>query len=93
MDKIKIDNIEFSGSTIEMLQGKLLLIQGQNGMLGCGYFNIETADKLNSAMAIVTGVKCYDDMLTRPVVKVSTRAAEYGVTVGISGKDALMLMK
>ena len=93
MDKIKIDNIEFSGSTIEMLQGKLLLIQGQNGMLGCGYFNIETADKLNSAMAIVTGVKCYDDMLTRPVVKVSARAAEYGVTVGISGKDALMLMK
>ena len=93
MDKIKIDNIEFSGSTIEMLQGKLLLIQGQNGMLGCGYFNVETADKLNSAMAIVTGVKCYDDMLTRPVVKVSARATEYGVTVGMSGKDALLLMK
>ena len=93
MDKIKIDNIEFSGSTIEMLQGKLLLIQGQNGMLGCGYFNVETADKLNSAMAIVTGVKCYDDMLTRLVVKVSARATEYGVTVGMSGKDALLLMK
>ncbi|MBR7106787.1 MAG: YunC family protein [Lentisphaeria bacterium] len=93
MDKIKIDDIEFSGSTIEMLQGKLLLIQGRNGMLGCGYFNVETADKLNSAMAIVTGVKCYDDMLTQPVVKVSARAAEYGVTIGISGKEALLLMK
>ena len=93
MDSIELDGMIFRGDIIEMLQSKLLLIQGQNGMLGCGYFNIETADKLNSAMAIVTGVKCYDDMLTRPVVKVSARAAEYGVTVGISGKDALMLMK
>ena len=93
MDRINVDGMEFSGSTIEMLQGKLLLIQGRNGMLGCGYFNVETADKLNSAMAIVTGVKCYDDMLTQPVVKLSARAAEYGVTVGMSGKDALLLMK
>lgn len=92
MDRIEVEGKEFSGSTIEMLQGKLLLIQGKNGMLGCGYFNIETADKLNSAMAIVTGVKCYDDMLTQPVVKVSARAAELGVKTGISGKDALMIM-
>ena len=93
MDKIKIDNIEFSGSTIEMLQGKLLLIQGQNGMLGCGYFNLAVADKLNSAMAVVTGVQSYDDMLNKCVVAVSARAAELGVTPGMTGREALLIMK
>lgn len=93
MDKIELEGMEFSGSTIELLQGKLLLIQGKNGMLGCGYFNIEVADKLGSAMAIVTGVKCYDDMFTQPVVKVSKRAAECGVKPGMTGREALLIMK
>ena len=49
MDSIEINGMTFRGNIIEMLQGKLLLIQGQNGMLGCGYFNLAVADKLGSA--------------------------------------------
>ena len=93
MDNIDIDGMIFRGNTIEMLQGKLLLIQGQNGMLGCGYFNLTVADKLGSAMAVVTGVQCYDDMLEKAVVGVSARAAEMGVTPGMTGREALTLMK
>lgn len=93
MDKIQIENFEFSGSTIEMLQGKLLLIQGKAGMLGCGYFNIAVADKLGSAMATVSGVSCYDDMLSARVNAVSARAAECGVKIGMTGKEALLIMK
>ena len=92
-DRIEIDGIAFSGSTIEMLQGKLLLIQGKNGMLGCGYFNIAVADKLGSAMATVSGVGCYDDMLKATVNGVSVRAAEAGVKPGMTGKEALLIMK
>lgn len=93
MDRIEIDGLEFNGSTIEMLQGKLLLIQGRNGMLGCGYFNIAVADKLGSAMATVSGVKCYDDMLEAQVNAVSVRAAECGVRIGMTGREALLIMK
>ena len=93
MDKIKIDGLEFSGTTVELLQGKLLIIQGKVGMLGCGYFNLAVADKLGSAMAIVSGVKCYDDMLAAKVAGVSAKAAEAGVKVGMSGKEALLIMK
>ena len=93
METIKLENLEFCASTIELLQGKLLLIQGRNGMLGCAYLNIETADKLNSALAVVSGVNSYDDMLARPVIAVSRRASELGVVTGMSGRDALLLMK
>ena len=93
MDKIEIDGLEFSGTTVELLQGKLLIIQGKAGMLGCGYFNLAVADKLGSAMAIVSGVKCYDDMLAATVAGVSAKAAEAGVKVGMIGKEALLIMK
>lgn len=93
MDKIEIDGLEFSGTTVELLQGKLLIIQGKTGMLGCGYFNLAVADKLGSAMAIVSGVKCYDDMLAATVAGVSAKAAEAGVKVGMSGREALLIMK
>ncbi len=93
MDKVVIDGIEFQGSTLPLLQGSLLIIQGRNGMLGCGYFNLATADKLNSAMAIVSGVKNYDDMLNATVSGVSAKAAEMGVRTGISGREALLIMK
>ena len=93
MDRIEIDGLEFSGTTVELLQGKLLLIQGKIGMLGCGYLNLSVADKLGSAMAIVSGVKCYDDMLAAKVAGVSERAAACGVKVGMSGKEALLIMK
>lgn len=93
MDRVEIDGMEFSGSTIELLQGKLLVIQGRNGMLGCGYFNLAVADKLGSAMATVSGVSCYDDMLNAVVNGVSKRAAECGVEIGMTGREALLIMK
>ena len=60
--------------------------------MGCGYLSTETADKLGHALAIVTGVASYDDMLAAKVVKVSSAAAALGVTVGMSGKEALLKM-
>jgi uncharacterized protein YunC (DUF1805 family) len=57
--------------------------------LACGYFDIETANKLGEAVAIVTGVKNYDDMLLAKVVKLSKAAEDKGLTLGMSGREAL----
>ena len=35
MENIELDGMIFRGSSIELLQGKLLIIQGKTGMLGC----------------------------------------------------------
>ncbi len=81
----KCDCIPLPGSAI-------LVIQGKKGMLGCGYLSTETADKLGHALAVVTGVANYDDMLAAKVVKISHAAAALGVKAGMSGREALITM-
>lgn len=71
----------------------MLLIQGGKGMLGCGYLNVDTAEKLGDALAVVTGVKSYEDMLKAKVKKVSSAAALMGVKEGMSGEEALIIMR
>ena len=79
MEQLTIDGKEFRGDIIPLKTSAVLLIQGSNGMLG-------------HALAIVTGVASYDDMLAAKVVRMSAAAAALGVTVGMTGKDALMIM-
>ncbi len=92
MDTVEINGKSYRGDIIPLKTSAILLIQGGNGMLGCGYLSTETADKLGHALAIVTGVASYDDMLAAKVARVSSSAAALGVTVGMSGKEALLKM-
>jgi uncharacterized protein YunC (DUF1805 family) len=71
------------------LAAPLLIARGAKGMLACGYINPATCDKTGEACAIVTGVKCFDDMLQAKVVAVSRAAASLGVEVGLTGGEAL----
>ncbi len=92
MQKIEVDGKEYRAAHIATQHSNILMIQGSRGFLGCGYFKVETADKLNEAVIVVTGVKNYDDMLAAKVVAVSQKARELGATEGISGKEALALL-
>jgi uncharacterized protein YunC (DUF1805 family) len=55
----------------------------------CGYLNIESADKLGVAAAMVRGVKTIDDLLAAKVQDVSKAAVARGVKTGTAGRDAL----
>lgn len=71
----------------------LMTIQGAKGLLACGYVNVSTCDKTGEACAIVTGVGDYEQMLGKPVVAVSKAASKLGVVLGMSGEQALELMR
>lgn len=90
MDTVRIDDHEYAGLSLPTEKSTVLLLRGERGFLGCGYFSVATADVLGEAVAIVRGVKSYEDMLAADVVEVSARAAELGVTVGCSGMEALL---
>ncbi len=92
MDRIEIDSNAFEGYSIPTQNASLLAIRGNRGMLACAYLKVETADKIGDALAIVTGVSSHSDMLEKPVVAVSRAAAQLGVKVGMSGRDALLKM-
>ena len=93
IETLNLDGVVCTGAAIPTPNATLLVITGANGLLGCGYLSVATANKLNDALAVVRGVANYDDMLKASVCEVSDGAAKLGVTVGMSGRDALKLMK
>jgi len=70
----------------------LLLIIGQTGFVGCGFINIDAAEKLNVAAATVIGVKSFEDVLNAIVKAVTSKAQTEGVRVGMKGKEAVKLL-
>jgi len=75
------------------LQLPLLILKGSKGLLACGYLNVETFDKTGEAAAIVTGVKTFDNMAKAAVAKVSRAAEQLGLRVGMTGAQALELIR
>jgi uncharacterized protein YunC (DUF1805 family) len=92
METIEIDGEAYRGVNLPTEHSALLVIQGARGFIGCGYIKIETADKLNEAVALVTKVRSYDDMLNTPVIAVSEKARAIGIEVGVQGSEALKLL-
>lgn len=90
MDTIEVQGRQFKALNVSTGKANLLMIQGDKGFLGCGYFDVATADKLGEAVAIVTGVKNYQDMLEAKVVRLSQAAKELGLQEGMSGEEALL---
>jgi uncharacterized protein YunC (DUF1805 family) len=75
------------------LQLPLLIIKGSKGFLACAYVDVEICNKTGESCAIVSGVKSHDDMLGATVRFVSDAAQELGVKEGMSGKDAIELLR
>ncbi|MDD5697311.1 MAG: DUF1805 domain-containing protein [Victivallaceae bacterium] len=90
MEKIIVDGKQFEGWRIPTESAVILLIRAKCGFIGCGYFSVETANKLREHAAIVTGVKTFDEMLRAEIVACSAAAAASGVSPGMSGREALL---
>ena len=90
MEKLDIEGKGVLGLKVELPSSPpLLLIVGNKGFIMCGYLNIEVAEKLQVAAAIVSGVKNFDDVLNAEIKAVTSRAKELGINVGLKGKEAL----
>lgn len=70
----------------------LLLIIAEKGFIMCGFLNIEAAEKLGVAAAVVSGVKTFEDVLDGQVKAVTSKAKNFGAQVGMKGADALKHM-
>jgi uncharacterized protein YunC (DUF1805 family) len=70
----------------------LLLILGEKGFVMCGFLNVEAAEKVGAAAAMVSGVKTFEDVLNVEVKAVTSKARSLGVEAGMKGADALERM-
>lgn len=91
-ENIQLGEQTFSGISVSTTKANLLMIKSEKGFLGCGYFNLEVAEKLDEAVALVTGVKTFDDMLNAEVFAVSSAATACGIKIGMKGSEALPLL-
>ena len=73
------------------LEAPLLIVKGSLGFLGCGYINTEFC--IDEACAIVSGVNTHDDMLIASVKAVSKDATKLGIKVGMTGAEAMELLR
>lgn len=90
---VTIDGIEFEAVHVPTAGTNVLLIKTPGGFLGCGYFDVNVADRVGDAVAIVTGVKRLEEMLEARVARLSERARERGVHEGMTGREALRLLQ
>ena len=89
------DDTTFDWSGLEIsqisLEAPLLIVKGSLGFLGCGYINVDAC--ANEACAIVSGVNTHNDMLKATIKAVSKDATELGIKVGMTGAEAIELLR
>ncbi len=90
--KLRVLDKEADAVSINTGKTFALIIKAERGFLGCGYFDINVANKVGDVAAIVTGVKTFEDMLNAKLVAVSNEAKKLGIKEDMNGKQALALM-
>tara|TARA_B110000503_G_scaffold45026_1_gene73502 strand:+ start:1144 stop:1464 length:321 start_codon:yes stop_codon:yes gene_type:complete len=89
------DDTTFDWSGLERsqisLEAPLLIVKGSLGFLGCGYINTDSC--IDEACAIVSGVNTHNDMLKASVKAVSKDATELGIKIGMTGAEAIELLR
>lgn len=93
MATLNLDGATFESVHVPTERTNILFVKAAGGFVGCGYFDIAVANRVGDAVAIVTGVKTIDDLLAAPIVRLSDRAREAGITEGMSGRDTLLLLQ
>ncbi len=89
---VHVDEASLLGIQVALPNAPVLMLVGNKGFVGCGYFNVEVADKVSHALAIVSGVSSFDDILVAKVKAMSKPAADLGISEGMSGRDAAKLL-
>ena len=92
-DTVLVEGISFKTVLLPTANSVILLIQGQKANLGCGDFSMAAAETMQDRFAIVRGVSTIDEVLNAPVADLSPEAAKCGVSVGMPGREALLLME
>ncbi len=82
------------GLSMEWKGGQIVIIVAEKGLVACGAIDIKVMDAFSAVVAVARGtpqspLKTPDNLLAAKIVDATSKAKEHGVTVGMSGKEAL----
>ena len=87
---VKVDDKACLGVKVELPNSPpLVMVIADKGFVMCGFLNVEAAEKLGVAAAMVSGVKNFEDILNAQIKAATSKAKSLGVNVGMKGADAL----
>ncbi|MDH7477605.1 MAG: DUF1805 domain-containing protein [Candidatus Bathyarchaeota archaeon] len=90
---LKVDGKTCFGLRVELPDSPpLLVIIADKGFIMCGFLNMDAAERLGVAAAMVSGVKTFNNVLNAEVRAVTSKAEKFGVKAGMKGAEALKLM-
>jgi uncharacterized protein YunC (DUF1805 family) len=90
---VKVDGKNCLGLRVDLPDSPpLLLIIAEKGFVMCGFLNVEAAERLNVAAAVVSGVKSFEDVLHAEIKAATSKAKSFDVEVGMKGAEALKRM-
>jgi len=93
VERLSVDGEACLGVRVDLPgSAPLLVVVADRGFVMCGFLNVEAAERLGVAAAVVSGVKSFEDVLNGEVKAVTSRAEALGVRVGMSGEEALKCM-
>ena len=86
---VQINGKTATGIEVPLPKAPLVLVSTPNGFVMCGYLSVEAAGRVGVAAALVRGVSSVDDLLAAKIDGLTKAAAEKGVALGMTGRDAL----
>jgi uncharacterized protein YunC (DUF1805 family) len=90
---VKVEDKACLGLTVDLPGSPpLFLIVAEKGFVMCGLLNVEAAERLGAAAAMVSGVKTFEDVLNGQVKAATFKAKELGVEALMKGSEALKHM-
>lgn len=87
---LRVDGRACLGVRVELPDSPpLLVVTGEKGFVMCGFLNMEAAERLNVAAAMVSGVKTFEDVLNAQIKAATTKAKNLGVETEMKATEAL----
>lgn len=96
-EKVKLDDKQADGYVIPLGPAKLVFVITDKGMVSCGAFDVYALDKYIYPAAKVKptrgdSIDNIEDLLVGEIKDTNAAAVKLGVTVGMTGKEALDLL-
>jgi uncharacterized protein YunC (DUF1805 family) len=96
MKPILLDGHQVTAISVQLPKTNLLAVTTEKGYIMCGALDVALLNERLASRGIVAGralgVRSIEQLLEAPLESVTTAAAELGISPGMKGKDALLLM-
>ena len=89
---IDIAHTKAKGYTISMGSFNLVFAKTQNGMIGCGAFDVQALNKFDYPAAKIVGISNVEELLNGVIKEVNEPARQKGIKTGMTGQKALNLL-